>query len=131
MRILFLLGLVMNTFLINAQYQLPKADSDSFIFADGMGNFVEVDFDCKIDYNLSQIELDRIVMRSVKDAMSSLKGQKKSFVPKNLSIREDKNQTVFYVRVEYLFEDQKQSSITGHHYFEVDYRGNFLLSRKH
>ena len=131
MRILFLLGLVMNTFLINAQYQLPKADSDSFIFADGMGNFVEVDFDCNIDYELDQIELDRIVMRSVKDAMSSLKGQKKSFVPKNLSIREDKNQTVFYVRVEYLFEDQKQSSIIGHHYFEVDYRGNFLLSRKH
>ena len=121
----------MNTFLINAQYQLPKADSDSFIFADGMGNFVEVDFDCNIDYELDQIELDRIVMRSIKDAMSSLKGQKKSFVPKNLTIREDKNQTVFYVRVEYLFEDQKQSSIIGHNYFEVDYRGNFLLSRKY
>ena len=30
MRILFLLGLVMNTFLINAQYQLPEAGSDSF-----------------------------------------------------------------------------------------------------
>ena len=131
MRILFLLGLVMNTFLINAQYQLPEAGSDSFTFTDGMGNFVEVDFDCKIDYNLSQIEFDRIVMRSVKDAMSSLKGQKKSFVPKNLTIREDKNQTVFYVRVEYLFEDQKQSSNKGYHYFEVDYRGNFLLSRKH
>lgn len=130
MRILFLLGLVMNTFLINAQYQLPEAGSDSFIFADGMGNFVEVDFDCNIDYDLSQIELDRIVMRSVKDAMSSLKSQKKSFVPKNLTIREDKNQTVFDIRVEYLFEDQNQSSKKGHHYFEVDYRGNFLLSRK-
>ena len=98
MRILFLLGLVMNTFLINAQYQLPEAGSDSFTFTDGMGNFVEVDFDCKIDYNLSQIELDRIVMRSVKDAMSSLKGSKEIVCSKkNLTIREDKNQTVFYV----------------------------------
>lgn len=130
MRILLLLVLVMNTFLINAQYQLPKPDSDSFIFADGMGNFVEVDFDCNIDYELDQIELDRIVMRSVKDAMSSLKGQKKSFVPKNLSIREDSNQSVFHIRLDYLFEDQKKRFQKGHHYFEVDYRGNFILSRK-
>ena len=130
MRILFLLGLVMNTFLINAQYQLPETGSDSFTFTDGMGNFVEVDFDCNIYYELDQIELDRIVMRSVKDAMSSLKGQKKSFVPKNLIIREDKNQTVFHIRVEYLFEDQQKRPQKGRHYFEVDYRGNFILSSK-
>ena len=57
MRILFLLGLVMNTFLINAQYQLPEAGSDSFTFTDGMGNFVEVDFDCKIIMNLIKLNL--------------------------------------------------------------------------
>ena len=82
-----------------------------------MGNFVEVDFDCKIDYNLSQIGLDRIVMRSVKDAMSSLKGQRNRLFQKSYYKR-DKNQTVFYVWVEYLFEDQKQSSNKRHHYFE-------------
>ena len=93
MRILFLLGLVMNTFLINAQYQLPEAGSDSFTFTDGMGNFVEVDFDCKIDYNLSQIELDRIVMRSVKD-LSSLKG-KEIVCSKNLTIEKIKIKRYF------------------------------------
>ena len=120
----------MNTFLINAQYQLPETTSDSFTFTDGMGNFVEVDFDCVIYHELDQIELDRIVMRSVKDAMSSLKGQKKSFVPKNLIVREDKNQTVFHIRVEYLYEDQQKRLQKGRHYFEVDSRGNFILSRK-
>ena len=100
----------MNTFLINAQYQLPETTSDSFTFTDGMGNFVEVDFDCNIDYELEQIELDRLVMRSVKDAMLSLKGQKKSFVPKNLFIRDDSNQSVFHIRLEYLFEDQKKKN---------------------
>ena len=62
MRILFLLGLVMNTFLINAQYQLPKQVVIHLHSQMVMGNFVEVDFDCKIDYNLSQIEFDRIVI---------------------------------------------------------------------
>lgn len=130
MRILLFLGLVLNTFFINAQYQLPKVNSDSFIFTDGMGKFVKVDFDCNINYNISQIELDRIVMRSVKDAMLTLKGKKKTFVPKSLTINEDSNQSVFHVSVKYLFEDQKQRSKKGRHYFEIDFRGNFILSKK-
>lgn len=84
MRILLFLGLVLNTFFINAQYQFPKVNSDSFIFTDGMGKFVKVDFDCNINYNISQIELDRIVMRSVKDAMLALKGKKKRLFQKVL-----------------------------------------------
>lgn len=130
MRILLFLGLVLNTFLINAQYQLPKVNSDSFIFADGMGRFVKVNFDCNINYNISQIKLDRVVMRSVKDAMLGLKGKMKTFVPKSLSIKEDLNQSVFHVSVKYLFEDQKQRTKKGCHYFEIDYRGNFILSKK-
>lgn len=86
MRILLFLGLVLNTFFINAQYQLPIVNSDSFIFTDGMGKFVKVDFNCNINYKISQIELDCIVMRSVKDAMLTLKDKKKTFVPKSLTI---------------------------------------------
>lgn len=130
MRILLFLGLVLNTFFINAQYQFPKVNSDSFIFTDGMGKFVKVDFDCNINYNIRQIELDRIVMRSVKDAMLALKGKKKTFIPKSLTINEDTSQSVFHVSVKYLFEDQKQRSKKGRHYFEIDYRGNFILSKK-
>jgi hypothetical protein len=130
MRILLFLGLVLNTFLINAQYQLPKLNSDSFIFTDGMGKFVEVDFDCKINCNIKQIELDRIVMRSVKDAMLALKGKKKTFIPKSLTIKENTSQSVFHVSVKYLFEDQKKRTKKGCHYFEIDYRGNFILSKK-
>lgn len=130
MRFIVIFVFFISTICSHAQYQLPKVDSKSFVFANGVGEFVDVEFDCDISRAISQLDLNRMVMRSIKDAMSSLKGQKKSFVPKNLTISEDKNQTVFHIRVEYLFDDQKQTDKKGHHYFEVDHRGNFLLSRK-
>lgn len=131
MRILLFLGLVLNTFLVNAQYQLPKVDSKSFVFANGVGDFVDVEFDCTISKAISQLDLDRMVMRSVKDAMLALKRQKKTFIPKLLIIKERSNKSLYHISVKYFYEDKKKMVKEGLHSFEVDFLGNFLNSEKH
>ena len=57
MRIPIFVRLVMNTFLINAQYQLPETGSDSFTFTDGMGNFGKLILIVLFTMNLIKLNL--------------------------------------------------------------------------